>query len=110
MEEIYRLEEMKQENSVKDNQSRSSKVSNSSRVSNRSSVAKRAELAGLKAEMEAKIKTQEMEIQTEQIKADADVLSAKLMKETQRRMELLELEKKIAKETAIEDVLKEDRD
>ena len=69
VEEIYKEEELKRETlQDHENQSRASWMS---RVSSRSSVAKRAELAGLKAEMDAKKKTQEAELFAEQLKSDA---------------------------------------
>ena len=121
MEEIYQTEEMHQEQlSGQSNVSKVSKTSkstkaskyshtsSSSRVSNRSSVAKRAELAGLKAEVEAKKKTHQAEIQTEQLKGEASAIATRNTKELTRRLELINLEKKIAKEKAIGKVLNHD--
>ena len=75
MEEVYQIEEMHQEQlsgqsnvsktSKSTKASKSSHTSSSSRVSNRPSIVKRAKLASLKAEVEAKKKTHQSEIQTE---------------------------------------------
>ena len=118
MEEVYQSEEMHQEQlsgqsnvsktSKSTKASKSSHTSSSSRVSNRSSVAKRAELASLKAEVEAKKKTHQSEIQTEQLKGEASAFSTKNTKELTRRLELNNLEKKIAKEKTIGKVLNQD--
>ena len=108
MEAVYREEEMKQEMSAdRKSQSRSSKVSTLSRVSNRSSIAKKAELAGLRAEIEAKKKTQEVEFQAEELKAEAEAKSTRNTKCLTQKLELLEIEKRIAKEKAIGNVLKQ---
>ena len=115
MEEVYQLEEEYQEQlsgqsnvSKASKSTKSSKRSASSRVSNRSSVAKRAELAGLKAELEAKKKTHQSEIQTEQLKGEASASANRNTKNLTRRLEVINLEKKIAKEKAIEKILNTD--
>ena len=118
MEEVYRLEEMHQEQlsgqshvsnaSKSTKSSKYSKRSASSRISNRSSVAKRAELAGLKAELEARKKTHQAEIQTEQLKGEASAIATRNTKDITRRLEVINFEKKIAKEKAIEKVFNTD--
>ena len=117
MEEVYQIEEMHHEQlsgqSNVSKTSKSTKASKSShtsspRVANRSSVAKRAELASLKAEVEAKKKTHQSEIQTEQLKGEASAFATKNTKEQIRRPEMINLEKKIAKEKAIGKVLNQD--
>ena len=109
MEEVYKIEEINQEKlSGQSSASKNSKSTSASRVSNRSSVAKRAELAGLKAEVEAKMKTQQSEIKTELLKNEASAIATKNTKELAHRIELINLEKRIAKEKAIEKVINED--
>ena len=96
MEEVYQLEEEYQEQlsgqsnvSKASKSTKTSKRSASSRVSNRSSVAKRAELAGLKAELEAKKKTHQSEIQTEQLKGEASACANRNTKNLTRRLEVI---------------------
>ena len=109
MEKVYKIEEIDQEKlSGQSNASKNSKSTSASRVSNRSSVAKRAELAGLKAEVEAKMKTQQSEIKAELLKNEASAIATKNTKELAHRIELINLEKKIAKEKAIGKVINED--
>ena len=102
MEEVYRDEEQKRE--IQDDNH--SKASKSSRVSSHSSIAKRAKLAGLEAEMDAKKKTQEAELLVEQLKATTEAKLHKSIQDADRKIKLLELEKRIAKEKAIKDALK----
>ena len=89
--------------------SRSSRGSHTSRVSKRSSVAQEALIAGLKAESEAKRKTQEAEIQVERIKSEAAALMARKLKETKQKVKMLKLEEQISEAKAIESVHRENK-
>ena len=97
MEQVYKEKQESKNNKSVPNSSKGSTSSSSSR----SSVTQRALIAGLEAESEAKRKTQEAELQVEQIKLETASLAAKA-KEAIQKAELLKFDEKIAQAKAIE--------
>jgi len=102
MEEIAKIKAMekmyREEEKLQGDGHASDTRSNVSHVSCRSSVVKRAELAGLNAELSAKRKTQEAELNLEKLKFLSKEMLAKKVQQQKRHSQLLQLESKIVKE------------
>ena len=72
-----------------------------SRVSMHSSIAQKAKIAGLEAEREAKIKTQEAEIKIQRIKENHDIELKRRLRVAKQKIEVLKMDEQLAEARAI---------
>ena len=93
------------ENIYKEEEAAAPEASNhsqSSRVSRRSSIAQKAKVAGLIAEKEAKMKTQEAEAKIQRIKEKHETELKRRLKAAKQKIELLKLDEQLAEAKAVE--------
>ena len=67
-----------------------------------SSIAQKAKIAGLEAEREAKIKTQEAEIEIQRIKENHDIELKRRLRVAKQKIEVLKMDEQLAEARAIE--------
>ena len=98
------------ENIYKEEEATAPEASNhsqSSRVSRRSSIAQKAKVAGLIAEKEAKMKTQEAEAKIQRIKEEHETELKRKLKAAKQKIELLKLDEQLAEARAVEQCMED---